>query len=235
MPKGPDMQIYRTTGHGDLVNFQVLDTRQYRTDQPNDDGVKRPGDAAMRPDSTILGKEQHQWMNKGLESSRAKWNVLAQQVMMARVDRAPGEDVMCSMDQWPGYEIERRKVLQSLKDLKVSNPVVLTGDIHSHWANDLMLDFDGGNSEIVGVEFVGTSITSAGDGQAVPGNHANIVEENPFVKFYNSQRGYVSCEIGAKIWRTDYRNVDYVTKTDAPLKTTASFVIEDGRSGLELA
>ena len=55
------------------------------------------------------------------------------------------------------------------------------------------------------------------------------------MKFYNTQRGYVSCEIGPDLWRTDYRNVDYVTTAGAPLKTTASFVLENGKAGLQRA
>ncbi|MBK1882201.1 alkaline phosphatase D family protein [Luteolibacter pohnpeiensis] len=235
MPTGPDMQIYRTISHGQLVNFQVLDTRQFRTDQPNGDGLKTPGEAAMRPDATILGTVQKKWLDQQLGNSNARWNVLAQQVMMARVDRAPGEEVKCAMDQWPGYEMDRRRVLQSFRDLKVSNPVVITGDIHSHWANDLVVDFEGNKAETVAVEFVGTSISSAGDGIAIPEDHETVMKENSCVKFYNKQRGYVSCQIDPKRWHADYQNVDYVSRPGAPLKTTASFVVEDKTSGLQIA
>jgi len=234
IPKGPDMQIYRSVRHGGLVNFQVLDTRQYRTDQPNGDGVKDPGTEALNLEATMLGSGQRNWLLGELGASKARWNVLSQQVMMARVDRDPGAGVKCSMDQWPGYEMERRAVLKAFRDLKVSNPVVITGDIHSHWANDLRLG-DEDHSPVVGAEFVGTSISSAGDGKAIPSNHATILSENPFVKFHNSQRGYVSCEIGPDQWRTNFRNIDFVTAPGAPLKTTASFVLENGHAGLQTA
>ncbi|MGC4013482.1 MAG: alkaline phosphatase D family protein [Luteolibacter sp.] len=235
MPAGPDMQIYREVSHGQLVNFQVLDTRQYRTDQPEGDGMKTPGAGAMSPGATLLGQKQKEWLEKQLSSSHACWNVLAQQIMMARVDREKGPGIKCSMDQWPGYEMERRAVLRTLRDLKVSNPVVITGDIHSHWANDLVVDFDGRESEVVAAELVGTSISSAGDGKEKPKDHASILSENPFVKFHNTQRGYVSCEINSKTWLTSYRTVDYVTRPGAPQKTAASFVLESGRFGLQQA
>jgi alkaline phosphatase D len=61
------------------------------------------------------------------------------------------------MDQWPGYEIERRNVLQYLFDHKIRNPIVLTGDIDRNWANELTLHTDNEFRSPVAAEFVGTS------------------------------------------------------------------------------
>ena len=61
---------------------------------------------------------------------------------MARVDRKNGPLQEFSMDQWPGYEVERNKVTQFFMDRKIRNPVVLTGDIHSNWANELTVECD---------------------------------------------------------------------------------------------
>ena len=152
--------------------------------------------------------------------------------MMARVDRSPGPKVTHSMDQWPGYEFERRRVLKHFHDQQIKNPVVLTGDIHKHWANELIADFDQLDSKVVGTEFVGTSISSSGDGGEKPGGHAEILAENPFVKFFNGERGYVCHDITPKTWRADYRTVPYVTRPDAPLNNRASFVVESGRPTL---
>lgn len=235
VPKGPDMKLYRTVRHGQLVDFHVLDTRQYRTDQPYGGERHAPGPEVMAPEGTIMGKTQRDWLYDKLKTSGAVWSVLAQQVMMARADRAPGEAVAYAMDQWPAYEFERRAVLQALHDLKVRNPVVITGDIHTHWANDLVQDYDGLNSRLVGSELVCTSISSNGDGEDQPKNYDALMAENPFVKYFSGRRGYVSCAIDSKIWRTDYRTVDFVSKPGAPLKTPASFVLEDGRLGLQKA
>ena len=168
----------------------------------------------------------------GLENSPATWNVLAQQVMMARVDRKVGEEVTHSMDQWPGYEMERRKLLKFFHDRKISNPVVLTGDIHTNWANELIADFDGLDSRSVATEFVGTSISSGGDGANEPGNLAGLLAENPFVKFHNAERGYVSCRVTSDQWQTHYRTVPYVSRPGAPLNTRASFAVNVGQARL---
>ena len=88
---------------------------------------------------------------------------------------------------------------------------MLTGDIHSNWVNDLKVDFADANSPAVATEFVGTSITSGGDGSDLPDNMKAVLAENPFVKFHNGQRGYVTCDVTAKQAHADYQVVDFVT------------------------
>ncbi len=235
LPAGPDMRLYRGCPWGQLAEFFVLDTRQYRTDQPCGDGVKAPCEEVFDPRATLLGESQRGWLFDRLGRSQATWNVLAQQVMMARVDFAAGDEARFIMDQWPGYEMERRQVLRHLLERKIANPVVLTGDIHSHWANDLIADFDELTSPTVAAEFVGTSISSGGDGVGLPKRLEHVYAENPFVKFVNAQRGYVTCRLSPQEWRTDYRTVEYVTRHGAPRTTSASFVVEAGRAGLQPA
>jgi alkaline phosphatase D len=235
LPKGPDLPLFRRVSYGKLADFFVLDTRQYRTDQPCGDGGKAPCEASLDPAATILGDAQRSWLFDGLSRSTAQWNVLAQQVMMARVDFREGDQVAHSMDQWPGYEADRRRVLKHLHDGKIKNPVVLTGDIHNNWANELPVDFDNLDGSSAAVEFVGTSISSSGDGMQESEKQSSLLSENPFVKFHNRERGYVLCEVTPKTWRTDFRTVEYVTRKGAPLNTRASFVVEDGSSKLQKA
>jgi alkaline phosphatase D len=155
--------------------------------------------------------------------------------MFARVDRTRGPAIGYSMDQWPGYEFERRRVLRHLHDKKIKNPVVLTGDIHTNWANELIADFDQLDSQSVATEFVGTSISSGGDGAETPKTTDQLLAENPFVKYFNAERGYVRCEVTPQQWRADYRTVPFVTKPGAPLNTRASFVVESGTPKLNRA
>src|SRR6185436_16818836 len=58
LPSGPNMQLYRRVGFGRLAEFFVLDTRQYRTDQPCGDGNKPPCAEALSPQATLLGDKQ---------------------------------------------------------------------------------------------------------------------------------------------------------------------------------
>lgn len=235
LPRGPDMLLYRRMEFGRLASFHVLDTRQYRTDQPQGDGTKPPNPILMDPKGTLMGDTQREWLFSGVERSPAAWNVITQQVMMARVDQVPGPGEGYSMDKWSGYEFERRRLLRHLHDARIRNPVVLAGDIHSNWANDLVADFDDLGGPTVATEFVGTSISSDGDGADRPSHLDTLMAENPFVRYHNAERGYVRCEVTPKQWRADFRTVPYVSRRGAPLQTRASFVVESGRPQLERA
>lgn len=232
MPKGPDMQLFRRVSFGRLAQFDMLDTRQYRTDQPNGDGSKPITPEVLDPKATILGNAQETWLIDGLAKSNARWNILGQQVMMARADRAPGDDRKFSMDQWSGYDASRTRLLQSIADLKRTGTVVLTGDIHNNWANHLHVDFDKPNSPIVATELVGTSISSGGNGVDKPKYLETLLAENPFVKFHNAERGYVSCTVTPSDWKAEYQTVAFVDKPGAPKQTRATFHIDPTRPGL---
>ena len=138
------------------------------------------------------------------------------------------------MDQWPGYEISRRRLLRFFHERKIANPVVLTGDIHLNWVNDLQLDFKDPKSPLVGTEWVGTSMSSAGDGGNFIPEYERAAKQNDFVKWYNSNRGYVSCELTKDHWKTYFRATPYVTRKGAPIETKAVFMIEEGRTGAQL-
>lgn len=235
LPYGPNMQLYRRVPFGRLVELDMLDTRQYRTDQPNGDGRKPLFGAALDPKNTMLGDKQEQWLMNRLLKSEALWNVLGQQVMMARVDFKPGDEKEFAMDHWSSCDLARTRLLKFLAERKIPNPVVLTGDIHSNWVNDLKVDFDKPDEPTVATEFVGTSISSGGNGSQSNDRLPGLLSENPFVRFQNSERGYVSCTVTPKEWRSDYRVVEFVDRPGAPLVNRRSFVVESGRPGAQTA
>jgi alkaline phosphatase D len=225
-PQGPDMLLYRKASFGRLAEFFVLDTRQYRTDQPNKDGLKPLNEAALNPANSLLGAKQRRWLDAGLISSQSVWNVLAQQVMMAMVELKFGKLSGFSMDQWPGAAYERMQLMKFIADRKVPNPVVLTGDIHSNWANELRIDDRQHDTAPVATEFVATSISSGGNGlKVVPGLEA-FMEMNPCVKYHNQERGYIRCTVTPKTWTADYVSPEDVLKEGAKVNTRASFVVE---------
>jgi alkaline phosphatase D len=233
IPKGPNMQLYRSMSFGKLAEFAVLDTRQYRSDQPCGDGNKPTCPEVFDEKRTILGDAQEKWLYKTVSKSGAKWNVLAQQVMIGRLDRTIGEVVTYPLDEWPGYEASRQRLLKFFESRPGLNPVVLTGDIHTNFVNDLVIDDRASSQPIVATEFVGTSIASGGDGAAEKKGHAEIMSENPYIRFMNGERGYVSCDITPKTWTSYYRTVPFISKPDAPLNTRKTFVVENGRPGAQ--
>jgi alkaline phosphatase D len=168
-----------------------------------------------------------------MTASRARWQVLANQVMMAPFDNMPGEGVRVSMDQWSGYPVARDRLLGEIGKRAAHRTVVLTGDIHSNWVNELRSSFSTPNAPPVAVEFVGTSISSGGDGSPRSWLSDAQRSENPQVKWQNAQRGYVSCVVSAADWRADYRTVPFVTQPNAPIERASSWRVRNGSAIIE--
>ncbi|RJK93511.1 alkaline phosphatase D family protein, partial [Vallicoccus soli] len=218
---------------GRLATFHMLDTRQYRTDQACGDGVQLSCGDEEQAERTITGPEQERWLLDGLGRSEATWDVIGQQVFFAQSDYAEGPVEAYNMDAWDGYRASRDRILAGIAERGVQNPVVLTGDVHTHWANDLKADFRDPGSQTVGVELVTSSITSGGDGSDAPSYAPAVQRENPHVKFASNRRGYVRARVTARELRADFRSLERVSQPDAPAYTQASFTVTAGRPGLE--
>ena len=233
-PTGPDLLAHRRLRFGDLAEVNVLDTRQYRSDQACGGGVVLRCDEVDDPSRTITGPDQESWLLDGLATSRSRWKVLAQQVFVAPLDLAGGPEVVINTDGWDGYPFSRDRLLGFIAEHDVRDVVVLTGDIHTSWVNDLKADFADPASATLATEFVGTSISSDGDGSDTDtAGIAGLVAQNPHIKFFSARRGFVQCELTRREWRTDFQEVPYVSTPGAPLVTRASFVVESGRAGAE--
>ena len=233
-PSGARIRLHRRLDYGRLLRFNVLDTRQYRTDQLAEAFPAGPLDPrASDPGQTLLGDAQERWLFGGLRRSPARWNVLAQQMIMAQVDYDLGADLAVNHDQWDGYRVSRERLLRFVEQNETQNPVVLSGDWHSAWVNDLRLDFDRPDTPAVATEFVSTSISSnCGWADAVEAARP----ANPHVRYLNArQRGYLSVQVTPQQWRTDYRVVASAADTNAPAVTDSSWVVENGQAGAQPA
>ncbi|GHH99558.1 alkaline phosphatase D family protein [Neobacillus kokaensis] len=233
LPQGADMKIYRQFEYGDLASFLVLDTRQYRDDQANGDKSSPQTPESLDPKRTLLGTEQEEWLFNQLDHSKTKWNVLAQQIFFAQRNYGTATSPKFSMDAWDGYPAARQHVLDYAKENQLNNLIVLTGDVHANWASNLLEDFNDDNSRIFGAEFVGTSITSGGNGADKRADTDKILGLNPNIKFFNDFRGYVRCQVTPDRWQADYRVVPYVSAQGADISTRASFVFEKDGMGLK--
>ena len=236
MPNGPDVRLHRRLSYGTLADFTMLDTRQYRSDQPCGDGDSADCNQRYDPDQTMLGGKQKRWLLRGFSNSPARWQVIGNQAPMGQTDIDPSrKTTRVYLDPWDGYVAERNEVLAQAQARGVRNLVVITGDRHENYVLDLKRDFDNPKSAVVGTEFVGTSITSGGDGGDNPEQGRMLRAANPHLRFYNAQRGYVRVKVDRNRWRSDFRVVPYVVKPGAPISTRASFVVEDRRPGARKA
>ena len=234
IPHGPRMDLYRRGSFGTLADFHILDTRQYRSDQPNRDGRDPLNKEARSSKNTLLGETQRNWLFNGLLKSSATWNILPQQVMMGmqgHLSDKEGEALKHNMDSWCGYLAEREHLMRFLQDRKVLNPIILTGDVHIHWANDLRVDDFKPEQELVATEFVTTSLSSGGNGSDAWGTIEAFKAANPCVKYHNARRGYLLCTITPEAYQTDFMTIDQVTQIGGITKKAATFVVENGRPG----
>jgi alkaline phosphatase D len=238
-PNGPAMRVYDRFTFGDLIEISVIDGRQYRSRgacyaPPNKGGGHLESNAScperLAAGRTMMGFAQEAWLYSGLSHSKARWNVIAQDVVMAQYRlRQDGIDAF-STDDWDGYPANRQRLLQHIFDRKVSNPVVLSGDIHSFFANDLKLDFDDSASPIVATEFVGTSISSYGPPHAPI---AQALPDNPHVHFFDSRRrGYVVVDLAPEQMQVRMRVVSDAQDPRATIATFKTFAVEGGRPGV---
>lgn len=235
------LNLHRQIDFGTLASFYVLDTRQFRTDQPCD-----PDDSAIQPacperldeNQALLGRAQMRWLERGFRQGHSTWNILAQQIMFTPWNLQavnPAASEIYNMDAWDGYPLARERVLKAIDRHWPSNPLILTGDIHSSWAAEIKEDSRDPESASVAAEFVGTSISSDFPDQFIPLVQATL-PDNPQIRYFDgSYRGYVRFELSFKECQVDYRAVESILDPAAGVSTVASFVVEDGDSTINPA
>jgi len=149
-------------------------------------------------------------------------------VMMMDLDRDPGPGYRANDDSWGGYRTPRARLLNQLRDRRVLNPIVLTGDEHVTYAGELHIDGRNPGAVAAGVEFVGTSITSGGDGVDKTPTQQALLDNNPTLKFLNNQRGYLLCDVTPERWITEVKVLDKVSERGGVLSTRARLAVESG-------
>ncbi|HEV2529957.1 MAG TPA: alkaline phosphatase D family protein [Thermomicrobiales bacterium] len=235
MPTGPDMQLYRRIRWGNLAEFQVLDGRQYRSDQPCGEGTYVRCPASVDPNTTMLGPDQERWLLGNLDASTSTWNVLAQQTQMAMLEQGDGDQEQFFQDSWPGYPEARNRILGHVMSRGIQNLTVLTGDIHCHWGIDLLADWRDANSQVLGTEFICSSITAGGaEDPAIFFEEFLGEGRNPSIRFFDPRHsGYSSVEATPERWTTDYWQVEDMRQQDSPVNLINTLITEAGNPGVQ--
>ncbi len=161
-------QFFRRFSYGDLADLSVIETRQNRSQQVPTTAGGQPNPALTDPARHLPEPEQLAWLTEAITTSPKTWHLVGNQTVFTRVFSRPRAGVVpgqvFNADQWDGYQVDQRTLLTAMRG-SGTDPVVLTGDIHSSWANDLPTDYDAyriSRTSSVGVEFVCPSITSDG-------------------------------------------------------------------------
>jgi alkaline phosphatase D len=227
---GKGTRFWRRFSFGPLADLSVIDTRQNRSepvagaagglfgfDSPE---INDPARVLMEP-------EQMAWLTDGIKDGSRRWHLIGNQTVFARCAAGrdlPGRDALLdagipiqgavfNTDQWDGYGDDQLEVLQAMAASPVDT-VVLTGDIHSSWANDLPLDsgtYVPGVNGSVGVEFVCPSVTSDGFAEILGGEEqataatTALQASNPHLRYLDGiGHGYAVLDVTPDAVQTDF-------------------------------
>ncbi|GAA3210625.1 alkaline phosphatase PhoD [Actinocorallia longicatena] len=228
LPSGTKIRLYRRLRWGSLATIHLLDTRQYRSDQACDDWLRTDCTARAATGRTLTGAAQMRWLSDGLRGSGARWDLLAQQIFLAQRDFALGPARELSMDAWDGYTADRDRLFAAIQASGARNPVALTGDVHTAYAADLLRDFDDPSSARIGVELVGSSIASDGDGYDDKAANAAILAENPHIAFTDQRRGFLLARTSPDALVAEFHSLPYISRKGAAAKVAARYTVHDG-------
>jgi alkaline phosphatase D len=227
-----ELPIYRGLNYGRLFQLDMLDDRQYRSDNPCGDGEQLRCPAALSGEYTMLGTAQERWLTDRFQHSRARWNLIGQQLLLAELEHLPNQQNLYWQDAWDGYPLARQRMFEALQKTKLKNPVFFTGDWHSTFVNDLLLDFKDRRAAPVATEFVTPAITTGGDGTPYGPYYGPMIPHNPHIKYFEGdKRGYFMATLEPRRMQLDLRFVKSVEDPDATGYHERSWVVEDGRPG----
>ncbi len=219
-PTNDPQRIFRSIRYGSLVEFEVLDTRLYGREEQ--DGTTNAN--VMSPTRQLLGTSQFNWLTGKLDSSSSQWKILAQQVMMAPLEIL-GYPV--NGDQWDGYPAERDRVYNHILTNNIQNVVVITGDIHSSWGNDLPTSsYNSSNGAgSAGVEFVAPSVTSPGFPLAW--GAPAIQASNGHIKYCNLDlHGFIILDINQTRTQSDWYYVNTIDSSSSAFSYGDSWYVD---------
>lgn len=233
IPLGAHQRLHTRRSFGDLVDLFMLDSRQYRSPQACGGGIASPCEELFAQQRSLLGAEQEQWLAAGLQASRARWNLLGQQTVLAHFDQSGDGDLAYATDSWNGYPAARTRLVDFIAEHRIANPVVLSGDIHAFMVNDVNRQPQDYDSPIVATELVASSISSRGPSQE---RFDRWLPENPNVRLgVGGRRGYVKIAVRPDRLHADLVAVDDPTREDSTTRVLASFDVADGKPGVARA
>ena len=259
---GVDTRIFRRFDYGDLASLVMLDTRLFGRDaQPDAGGEADPeviGRRMQDPSRRLLGNEQETWLAEQLGEGGTTWQLIGQQVMVAPTrspDLTPLIDLESNaglprelleqyiavsksnppmlLDTWNGYPLPREAFLATLAEY-APNPVVLSGDLHTSMAANLIPHKA---NKPVAVEVMTTSVTSPGFDQYLPQVRPNAVRDatleiNPMLKYMETaRRGWLALTVNKEQCVAEWNLVDTVHKREYSATVDRRLFVNAGAIG----
>lgn len=226
-------RLWRRFAFGNLVDLFMLDTRLEGRDRQVDSPASPERFNAERH---LIGSAQMDWLTGGLANSTASWRVLGQQVMFSELNVARtldaarllgmedevafnGQLAALNVDQWDGYVSDRERILDTLAANGTENTVILTGDIHTSWANEVYpSDSLSGSllAEPLAAELVTPSVTSPGfPPELAPLAEAAVPVANPHVRYLElASPGFILVDVTAERVQAEFLYVTTISDQD---------------------
>ena len=249
--------IYRSFNVGTLLNLMILDTRHTDRDKQiefskyfSKEGFKFDNfySDLNHTARKLIGNNQLEWLESKLKMNSAKWNVVAQQVLMTKIkfpdltndidiSSLPAEvkdylpitklNLPSNLDAWDGYPAERERIFKLFKSNK-KTLISLAGDTHNSWVSKLH-DLQG---EGVGFEFGTPSVTSPGlldiikiDKNAL---EDSIISTNNEVRWMDAQsRGFLNISITKDEFVASFKYVNSVHQPQSGISSIRKFVYKN--------
>ena len=221
------IEVQRAVPFGSLLSLFSIETRQHADVPPcrTDGGLNSDEgplcDQAFEPDRTNLGEAQETWLIDGLGDSRARWNVIANPLMLAGLNVGTADTPAFTRDTWDGYPVVRERLLKAIAAAEVSNPVVVTGDWHASFVLDVHETPGDTTTPVVMPEFLASSISTvifAEDYSAA----------NPHVRYFVPEHGYGLVTVTPDELRCEFHYIADEWDPDSPLAHVDTFVVADG-------
>jgi alkaline phosphatase D len=245
-PAGSKTRIFREFRFGNLASLLMLDTRFHGRDpQPyigdnvtSESIVEAMNDRKRR----MLGPTQERWLRKRLkDASGTTWQLIGQQVMVTELTSANLEPLVdpdgpselskesltsiiersktnppSVLDTWDGYPLAREDLYEVLGSF-APNPVVLSGDLHTNLAANLVpRDAD----SPIAVEFMTGAVSSPVIAEVLPEYEEHAVRDatmqmNPNVRYLETRhRGWLCLTLTEEHCRGEWHLIDTVTSRD---------------------
>lgn len=225
-------KIWRSMDFGKLAQLHLLDTRHYSrdvtdiyTNRDYIDSIKE------RPERTIMGFDQEEWLINSLVSKKQKsWQLVGSQLLIQPVNFTSlqgelGEPFNTfNLDGFDGYPGSRKRILSAVEDNQIDNVVFFAGDVHVSTVGK------------VGrvVEFGGSAVSSP---TIYPQHYSisqclavseKLVANNPDTMIWNEGfwRGYMLSKITAEKMTTTYYGFDVRDAHKKESYTLATFEVE---------
>lgn len=193
-PQTVQMPVYRSVRMGGMLELFLTDDRTFRSPHACGEDNRALTNCAAQDDArrSMFGSAQEAWLLEGLSASNARWRALGSAVMFSPLKAA---GLTLNQDGWDGYEAERERIIQGLKEQKANNVLVLSGDLHAALASRI---------DPIGMEFMTPAISSPNARDSLssrypwPGN--GLVEFlNPHLSFFDGEtNGYSVLELSSE-------------------------------------